>query len=103
MIRIFKVFIPTSILALLVSEACLIFGSYLAAVYLDPDLDAEMFLSYDSGLLRITVVSTLILAGNLLYGLYTNVPIHSRIRLLQQLCVIIGLTFAIQALMIFVS
>jgi lipopolysaccharide/colanic/teichoic acid biosynthesis glycosyltransferase len=103
MIRIFKVFIPTSILALLVSEACLTFGCYLAAVYLDPDLDAEMFLTYDSGLLRIAVVSMLILTGNLFYGLYTNVRIHNRLRLLQQLCVIIGLTFAIEALMIFVS
>ena len=103
MIRIFKVFIPTSILALLVSEACLTFGCYLAAVYLDPDLDAEMFLTYDSGLLRIAVVSVLILTGNLFYGLYTNVRIHDRLRLLQQLCVTIGLTFAIEALMIFVS
>ena len=103
MIRIFKVFIPTSILALLVSEACLIFGCYLAAVYLDPDLDAEMFLTYDLGLPRITVVSMLILTGNLFYGMYTNVRIQNRLRLLQQLCVIIGLTFAIEASMVFVS
>ena len=103
MIRIFKVFVPTSILALLVSEACLTFICYLAAVYLDPDLDPEMFLTYDSGPSRIAVASGLILTGNLFYGLYTNVRIHERLRLLQQLCVIIGLTFSIEALMIFVS
>jgi lipopolysaccharide/colanic/teichoic acid biosynthesis glycosyltransferase len=102
MIRIFKVFIPSSILALLVLEACLTFGCYLGAVYLDPDLDPEMFLTYDSGPSRIAIVTVLILTGNLFYGLYTNVRIHDRLRLLQQLCIIIGLTFSTEALMIIV-
>jgi lipopolysaccharide/colanic/teichoic acid biosynthesis glycosyltransferase len=102
MIRIFKVFVPTSILALLVSEACLIFGSYFAAVYLDPDLDAEVFFTFDSGLPRIAIVSALILAGNLFYGLYTNVRVQNRLRLLQELCVMLGVAFSIEALMIFV-
>jgi len=102
MIRIFKVFVPTSILALLVSEAVLIFGSYLAGVYLDPDLDAELFLMYDSGWARIGLASGLILAGNLFYGLYTGVRIQNRLRLLQQLCVIAGIALSIEALMMFV-
>lgn len=99
MIRIFKVFVPTSILALLVSEACLIFISYLAAIYLDPDLDPDFFLTYDAGPKRLAVVTGLILLGNLFYGLYTNVRIQNRLRLLQQICVILGMAFSAQALM----
>lgn len=103
MIRIFRVFVPTSILALLLSEACLVFGCYFAAVYLDVDLDAEMFLTYDSGPRRIAVVTGLILAGNMFYGMYTNVRIQNRLRLLQQMCVVFGMAFSVQALLTFIS
>ena len=47
MIRIFRVFVPTSILALLASEGCLIFGCFFLPAYLDPDIDPEMFMAYD--------------------------------------------------------
>lgn len=103
MIRIFKVFVPTSILALLASESCLVFACYLLAVYLDTDLDPEMFFQLDSGLARLAIGTGLVLMGTVFYGLYTNVRIQNRLRLLQQICVVLGMAFSAQALMNFVA
>ena len=100
MIRLFKVFIPTSVLALLVSETILIFSCYIAAtIYLfGGTTDLELFLFDDHGLARITVVAVLIIAGLYFHDLYTNYRILSNLVLLQQLCLILGIAFVSQAL-----
>jgi hypothetical protein len=63
MIRIFRVFVPNTVLALLLSETTLIFGAYILAVYLDRDLLLEPFLFGESGLSRIIMVAAFILLG----------------------------------------
>ncbi len=101
MIRIFKIFVPTSVLALLFSEVLLIFASYLASVYLSPDMDMEVFIQYEDGLTRIAIVTALILAGLYFNDLYTNVRVRSRLLLGQQLCLVVGVAFIVQALLSF--
>ncbi len=45
MIRLFRVFIPASVIGLLVPEAVLIFFCYFLAVFLMPGADPEVFLA----------------------------------------------------------
>ena len=103
MIRIFKIFVPTSILALLVSEAILLLSCYLAAVMVIADVDPEVFLLYDNGLVRILLVVAVALLGLYLLDLYTDVKVYSRILVLQQICLVIGITFISQALLSYLS
>jgi sugar transferase (PEP-CTERM system associated) len=100
MIRVFRVFVPTSAIALLISEAILIFTCYIAAAYLlFRDIDPQIFLLYDGGLARIAVTVGIIMLGLYFHDLYTSMMIRSRILLLQQLCLIIGVAFIAQAML----
>lgn len=100
MIRLFKVFVPTSVLALLISEILLIFGAYLAATFLasGPDYDPGIYLFDEYGLARLALVTGVIVAGLYFHDLYTDFRIRSRLVLLQQLCFTIGIAFLVQAL-----
>lgn len=102
MIRLFRVFIPTSVLGLLASEFLLIFLCYIAASFMvyefiTTEFDPEFFLFGDSGLLRIGLVVACIMAGIYFHDLYTQFRIKSKILLLQQLCLIVGIAFLTQA------
>jgi len=97
-IQILRVLIPASVLILFLSEIAFVFGSYVAATYADPDIDANIFLWDESGLLRIGIVVALTMAGLYFHNLYGDIRIRSRVRLLQQLCFITGVVFLAQAL-----
>ena len=105
MIRLFRVFVPTSVVALLVSEIVLIFSCYIASSYLFllVDVDPEVFLRDDGGLLRISLVVAVLVGGFYLYDLYTQFRIGSRLLLLQQVCLVLGLAFLSQALLSYVG
>jgi lipopolysaccharide/colanic/teichoic acid biosynthesis glycosyltransferase len=98
MIRIFRVLVPASVLTLFLSEVALVFGCYVAAAYADPDVDGDIFLVDESGLLRIGIVVALTILGLYFHNLYGDVRIRNRTRLLQQLCFITGIVFLAQAL-----
>ena len=97
MIRIFKVAVPTSIVALLLSEIVLLTTCYVSAVFILAQVDPEMFLVYDMGLLRIGLVVVVILLGLYFLDLYSNLRIHSRILVVQQVCLALGVAFISQA------
>jgi len=99
MIRIFKVAVPTSIVALLLSEVVLLMTCYLIAVFALAQVDPELFLFYDMGMLRIGLVVSVILLGLYFLDLYSNLRIHSRILLAQQVCLALGIAFISQALL----
>ncbi len=99
MIRLFRVSIPSSVLALLLSESILIFSCYLLAAYSTFDTSPEVFLWDDAGLWRIALVTALIQMGLYFSDLYENYRILSRISLLQQYSVVIGIAFLSQALL----
>jgi sugar transferase (PEP-CTERM system associated) len=101
MIRLFRVFIPASVVALLVSEVILTFTCYVVATFLVLDVDPEVFLFYDNGWLRITLVVTCLMVGIYFHDLYTQFRIRSRILLLQQVIVVVGVTFLTQALLVY--
>ncbi len=98
MIRLFKVFIPVGALTLLVSEVLLVTSAFIFATYIALDVAPTVFLLYDGGLARISLVVLSILVGLHLHDLYSQIYVKSRIVLLQQLCMVMGGAFLTQAL-----
>ena len=101
--KIFKVFVPVSVIALLVSETAILYGCYVAGVYLaqslfEGPLFAEGFFSDENGLLRLTFVVATIILGLYFNDLYENFQIRSRIQLIQQVCLALGIAFLAQVL-----
>ena len=98
MIRFFRVFVPAGALALFSSEILLILSSYILATYVFLTVDPTVFLLYDRGLMRILLVLASILVGMHFHDLYSNIYVRSRRVLIQQLCLVIGAAFLVQAL-----
>jgi sugar transferase (PEP-CTERM system associated) len=98
-IRLFKVSIPGSVLLLLVSEAILLFSCYILATYLTFDVSVDLFLLEDQGLLGIGIVVATIVLGLYFQDLYEDYRIRSRILLVQQVCMVLGVAFLFQALL----
>lgn len=103
MIRLFKVFVPASVLILLISEAILIFSSYLAATIFLIDFDPGVFLLYDAGIARILTVVALVMLGLYFHDLYNDFRVGTRLILLQQISLVIGVAFIAQALISYVN
>jgi sugar transferase (PEP-CTERM system associated) len=103
MIRLFRVFLPTSVVALILSEVVLIFACFIIATYLVVDSDPEVFLLYDGGLIRMTLVVASVMLGLYFQDLYNDFRIRSKTLLVQQLCLVVGLVFFSQALLTYIN
>jgi hypothetical protein len=99
MIRLFRVFVPSSIVALLVSEVILIYSCYVVATFIVLYEDPQVFLFDDNGLGRIALVVTCVIVGIYFHDLYEQFRVKSRILLFQQLGVVVGVAFLVQALL----
>src|SRR5579885_2367679 len=102
MVRLFRVFIPASVLGLLISEAVLIFSCYVVASFLVLDTDPQIFLLYDNGLWRIALVAVCIMLALYFNDLYWQFRIRSKLLLVQQMCFVVGIAFLTQALLTYV-
>ena len=98
MIRLFRVFVPASVVALLVSEFILIYACYLAAAFFVFRVDPQVFLVYDNGWLRIAVVVICLIVAVYFHDLYAHLRVKSRVLLYQQVGVVVGAAFLIQSL-----
>ena len=96
--RLFKVYFPTRVVALLIAEILLIFGCYLAAAYLAVDTP-NLFLFDDLGLYRIGLVTACIVGGLYFNDLYSQLRVRSKSHLLQQVCFVLGMAFLFQSLL----
>jgi len=103
MIRLFRVFVPVGALALLVSEILLITGSFILAAYCVMPVDPAGYLLDDGGDVSILLVLLSILIGLYLHDLYSDIYVKSRIVLLQQLCMVIGIAFLVQGLVAYLD
>lgn len=99
MVRLFRVFVPTSVVTLLISEIVLIFSCYILACFFVLDTDPGVFLLYEGGLTRITLVVGCVMLGVYFHDLFTQFRITSRILLLQQVCLVLGIVFLTQGLL----
>jgi sugar transferase (PEP-CTERM system associated) len=96
--RLFKVFFPTRVVVLLLSEIVIIFGCYLIAASFATETP-NLFLFEDGGLYRIGLVTMCIIAGFYLNDLYSQLRVRLKSFLLQQVCFILGVSFLIQSLL----
>lgn len=102
MIRLFRVFVPTSVLMVLVTDLILITGCFLAATLLVVDF-TEIFLLYENGLWRMTLAVGSVMFGLYFQNLYADLRVRSNIVLVQQLALVIGTVFLSQALLTYVN
>ena len=98
MIRLFKVTVPSSVVALIVSEAILLLCCFIVAVYWTTDA-ADVFLFEDDGLWGIGFVVLVVLIGLYFSDLYESYRIPSHVVLIQQFCVVMGAAFLMQSLL----
>ena len=98
MIRLFRVFIPTSILGLVSTETLLIFACFTLAIAWQLTDSFEIYMEYENGVIRVAIVAMTILLGLYLNDCYVRVRLRSRLVFLQQLCLVIGVAFLLQAL-----
>jgi sugar transferase (PEP-CTERM system associated) len=103
MIRVFRVFIPAGTVAVLLCELALILSSFILACFLFLPFDPSIFLFVDGGWLRILVVVATILLGLHFNDLYSRIRVRSRIVLLQQLCLVIGVCFLVQGFLSYLT
>jgi sugar transferase (PEP-CTERM system associated) len=94
MVRIFRVFIPASVIILLITEVFLTVSAFVAAAFLNPD--GLTYLRYGSGAINITLVVVTLILGLYVNDLYSDVYVTSHILLLQQLSFVLGVAFLIQ-------
>ena len=96
MIRLFRVFVPVGTVTLLISEILLVTSAFVLATFLVLEVDPTVFLLYDGGMMRIVLVLVSILIGLHFHDLYSQYFVKSRIVLLQQLCLVMGVAFLLQ-------
>ncbi len=99
MIRILSTVVPVRVFTLFISELILLYACFLAAAFFDPDLDdMRIFLLFDAGILRISIVVAMVVLGLFLRNLYAEVRIRNRLAFFQNLFIIFGLVFIGQGL-----
>lgn len=105
MIRIFNVAVSARVLTLALAETAALYTSFLLACRLDPaeTPDILVFLRYEQGFWRISLVVALILLGLYFRDLYSSVRIRNWIVLAQELCMIFGIAYLGQGLIDYVS
>jgi exopolysaccharide biosynthesis polyprenyl glycosylphosphotransferase len=92
------------VLFLLVGDLAILAGSYIAAFFFSrrqgyiPEMDLDLFLFLDNGLIEIAAVIATILFGMYFLGLYERIRVQSVPALLQDLLLVFGVAFLIQAI-----
>lgn len=89
MIRIFRVFIPTSVVALLLSEIVLVLACYVLSIWI-LGIDVQFYLFEENNYWKLLVITGLIILVLYFQDLYANLRIVSRILLVQQVCLAVG-------------
>ena len=103
MTRFFRVNVPATSLALLISDTLLATSAFVLATFLTLDVDPQTYLLYDGGLVHLIPVLLSILIGMHFCDLYSQVQVRSRILLLQQLCLVMGVALLTQGFLSYLS
>ena len=103
MIRLLRHLIPSTVLTLLITEVVLILGCFIAASFLVLDVDPVVYLLYDGGLGRLSIVLCTILLALYFHDLYSEIRVRQTILLVQQTLQAIGIAFLAQALVSYID
>ncbi|MGC9945742.1 MAG: sugar transferase [Bryobacteraceae bacterium] len=98
-----RIFVPVGALALLFSEVLLIASCFLVVTFLILNVDPTVFLVADNGLLRIALAGASILFGLYFEDLYVNLYVKSRVLLVQQLSLVMGIALLAQGFLGYVN
>ena len=98
MFRLFRVFIPASVLALLTSEIILCATCYVLAIYMVMPVAPEVYLFQDRGLSSLVVVVAAIVLALYYQDLYDSFRVRSRVLLVQQFSLAVGIAFLAQTI-----
>src|SRR5260370_17334851 len=90
MIRILRLSVPGSVLAMFICEAALIGISHIAAVYFNPELNPQVFLIDQAGWQSIVVSEGLIIVGMYFPQLYSGLHIRISIFFLHALLIVMS-------------
>ena len=94
--------IPASVLGAILCEFVLIASAYAAAAYIHSTIDATVWLLYENGLLRIGLMVLGITLGLYLQDLYDQLRVTNKVMLFQQICLVFGFAFLLQAILSYV-
>lgn len=101
--RLSRVLAPVGAPALFLCEVLLISCCFLVVTFLILNVDPVVFLLADNGLLRIALAVASILFGLYFEDLYSRVAVKSRVLLIQQLCLVMGMALLIQGFISYVD
>lgn len=90
MIRLFRVFIPASVVALLFSETVLVLACYFLASLFTLNPDPIFYLFVEGNIWKVLIVTACVILTLYFQDLYTELRITSRILLVQQVCLAVG-------------
>jgi exopolysaccharide biosynthesis polyprenyl glycosylphosphotransferase len=99
--RLFRVFIPKSIVALIVCDFLLLAACFLIGATI-VHADLELYLFYEDGLEAIAFAALSAMLGLYIQDFYTEFRIRSKVLLVQNLLLIIGVVFLAQAVLAYV-
>jgi hypothetical protein len=94
-----RIFVPVGALALFLSEILIVAACFLVVTFLTLNVDPQVFLFADNGLLRIALAGASILFGLYFQDLYANLYVKSRVLLIQQLSLVMGIALLAQGLL----
>jgi sugar transferase (PEP-CTERM system associated) len=103
MTRFFRVNVPATSLALLVSDILLATSAFILATYLTFEVDPQTYLLDDGGLIRLIPVLLSIIIGMHFSDLYSQVHVHFKLLLAQQLCLVMGFAFLTQGFLSYLN
>ncbi|GIU76072.1 MAG: glycosyl transferase [Bryobacteraceae bacterium] len=99
MIRLFQIAIPVPLLALMGVEILLAATCYLAVIPLLGEDDWLIYLLYDGGSSQVLAAVGAIALGVYFNDLYSEIRVYSRLRLVQQFCLVFGAAFLAQGML----
>jgi sugar transferase (PEP-CTERM system associated) len=95
--------VPTTVLALVLSEAILVLSAFVVAVFIVADIDPVFWLAYENGLVRILALDAILLFALYFQDLYSLLRVQNRLLLVQQVCLALGVGFLAQAIFSYVA
>lgn len=98
-----RIFVPVGALALLFSEILIVASCFLVVAFLILNVDPTVFLFADNGLVRIAIAGASILFGLYFEDLYAKLYVKSRVLLIQQLSLVMGIALLVQGFLGYVS
>ena len=101
--RLFRLLIPTSVVALLLSEIALILACYTLASLFLLRPDAYIYLIVEQNYWKLLVVTACIVIGMYFQDLYADFRITSRILLVQEVCLAVGSALLFMAALGYIS